>query len=96
MIMFSMKKIEQLEKEFDDKIWMMDVSDPIDAKELKNYIFQELLPQVLSEIIPDFDNFDRVWIDRSYEYQTNIILWEKQYLEKLKQKAKEMWINLSE
>lgn len=86
-----MKTIEQLEKEFDKKFvyknfWKDLLKNNDNPDEIKNYIFQELLPQVLSEIIPNE-------IEKPYDY---LDLWENTCIKMIRQKAKEMWINLPE
>lgn len=71
-----MKTIKDYEKEFDEADLLPHF---VSKTKLKNYIFQELLPQVLSEIIKNkTDSAD--------------IFWDAISVTNIKQKAKEMWI----
>lgn len=87
---------EEIEQMFDEFIrnWRYDLSH-CERDEIKKYLFETIIPEVLKSVIPKFDNLDRVWRDRSFTHQTSIIVWEQQYLEKIKQKAKQLyWIDL--
>lgn len=82
---------EELEKEFDKKFPCIEAIEYSWLTDIKQFIFETMIVEVLKSIMPNFDNLDRVWVNRSYEYQTSIIAWEKQFKEKIKQKVKTLY-----
>ena len=71
---------EELIKEFDDKFWY-----ELDYKikeEVQYYIFNEIIPEVLKNLLPQYKTLNRnIWHDFA--------------IDKIKQKAKEnFWIEL--
>lgn len=78
---------EELEKDFDEKFFVNNWNIPVkEYVEIKNHIFNELIPEVLREIVP---------INHPIDTDNPMLItnrqWHNDCIFRVKQKAKELW-----
>ena len=97
---------EQLENMFDENFrmwsnweliydWQLDEWTEYDY--VKQFIFETIIPELLKSVMPEFDNLESInkYGEKSLDYLNAWSNWEAKYMQKLKQKAKELyWIDL--
>lgn len=78
---------EELEKDFDEKFFVNNWNIPVNEYvEIKNHIFNELIPEVLKSVIPELQN------TQTNDDEINMMrYWSNDCIHYIKQKAKEFW-----
>lgn len=89
--MFDKKFVNKIDKWFSDYDWTdryTELKNWIDVKDIKIFIFETIIPELLKNVIPEENNWSYALYD---SWWNDCINWNKWMKQKIKEK---FWINL--